>query len=363
MIARPSSSYRPRQHSTTSLPNSNLVQSTSRPGTPPRSRGESHLHKSSSKSRHIPLQVMSDRPIIPKSKKPDGRRRDGASPSAQRSRIRQDAAALTMEQEQIDDDEEMLYDLLGVTSPLPPRVQPSSKDNSLPVSTFPLDISRPRIRNRIGKYAADSEPERRGKGTRGRRDVSRREAESDSRAPVAQARSAKLRVNRDPGEHGIMSEGDAIHHSRSQRQKALSRDPSSDGHVSPSAQTIPNPLSGINATRTKMRRHSPVSAGTPPIDSESVFDLSPLIQSLPDAGPLPLIPQPVAGSRSARKFPKSGDESAVWDMPDTISSLNKQELTVRSRIPNELTDISQVAAEAPRFLVPISPTQPQIYAI
>ena len=343
MIARSSSHHRTCQHATASFPNQNCMQSTSRPGTPSKSRGESHSHRSPFNSHRTSLQFMSDRPVSPNQKRPGRRRRDGAPTSAQRNRARQDPASLTVDRELFDDDEEMLHDILGVTSPLPPRTEPSSKVGGLPVSAFPLDISATPdgTRNRYGYHAADSEPERVGKAKKSSRDISRPEKALSGRALEVQARSAKQRAGRGRREHEIMSEGELIHHGRIERQRVFPRNSSSDGYRSPSADTVPNSSSAINATRTNLRGQPPVSVGpTPRTDSELVFDLSQLSQSLPGARPLALIPPPIARSRSARRFIKSGDESVKWDMPDMVGSLNKQELTVRPPIPNEPTDIA-----------------------
>jgi len=332
MITRPnpiSHHQRTRQQQTISAPKSSITRTASRPDTPPRSRGDLPSRHSSSSLHHPTSRFMPDQPVTPTPKKPDRWKRSGAPSSVQRDQP-QDDTAHPADLNGSEEDEEILFDLLGVTSPAPRSYQPRLERGVLPVSKDDRETAQGRRgARRKSHQVADSEPDSRGKG---RRDVLRVESGPGSPSPRDQARPRKLPASRRE-ERGAISEGEALQPAKPERQrrnKALPMD-SQSGKVDlvASTSTLPAKPSGISATRPKTRSSVQRSVEVTPVtDSGGTFDLSALSRSLPADGFLAPSPRLAGKARHGKKGAKSEDESAVWEMPDPVGPSAGQELTV-----------------------------------
>lgn len=351
MITRPS--FRPHQirsrqqhsqpkQSTTPL---SLSRTSSRPGTPPRSRGDLASRKSSSNICDS-SQPMADQPVTPTPKKPDRRKRGGAPSSVQRTQAQAHGERV---QPISDEDEETLFDLLGVTSPAPAE-EPRLERGILPVSKDVREKGRMQkgTRRRKGHQVAESEPER---GGLLRGDLLRMERGRSSSQRQAQAGMTKSE------DRGVMSEGE-VRKGRAQRSRRAIQ-PLSD-HLAPTTALL-NPdgvalpaitgttePSGISKTRLQRRRQAPASAESTPLPIvDGAFDLSLLSRSLPSESFLAPKPQHLVKTRS-KKGQESEDESAVWEMPDVLRPSEGRELTVCSVTPSSTSLIRSSGSKSCR---------------
>lgn len=274
---------------------------------------------------------MPDPPVTPTPKKPDRRKRGGVLSSVQRNQPRDDAGPAPSDQ-----DEDMLFDLLGVASPRPTDEDDHSDLGGFPVSENPRERQRgPGSREAIakgklvtkGRRAAESEPE----GIdQARTDMLRKDARPGRSLPLRPQGAPKFE------ERDVMSEGDS-RRPRAQKDRRRMRDGTREDSsrraklapLTPTVPTVPSKPSGISGSRPRTGTSpSLLIESTPSADIIGGYDLSSLSRSLPTQGFLVPVPLPAGPTRRSKKGGGSEDESAVWDMPDGVGPSTEQELTV-----------------------------------
>jgi hypothetical protein len=233
------------------------------------------------------------------------------------------------------EDEDALFDLLGVTSP--PTSQPQPATTSFALIDSSSDKEVPRGILNISK--ADLQA---GKKTGGRRKKAitlsdperspRQDVHLDS-APLL-AHSSGLDHLKD--EREVLSEGEGKR--RSQRRKgrakatefALSANPLTDV----SAHTKDSSISALSATRPISSKHSQTpnksARAAAPMQDDGAFGIAALSRSLPSHGLSSSNGQDAVG-KGKKKGKKEGgvqDESAVWEMPEQSGPTAAQALTV-----------------------------------
>ncbi|KAK8849480.1 hypothetical protein IAR55_004814 [Kwoniella newhampshirensis] len=381
MSARPNvSSSRPHtrthshthSHNTTILPTVPIQRTTSRPGVSSRpgtpSRGDipsrissTNLRRPSSPSRsqnpHTQSSTMLDHPATPTLRKPR-KPRKGAKTSQQRQASGLDdslggqedeSCMLGVEQEPSSEDEETLFDLLGVTTPAK-ELPAQSGMLALPREDMDLALGRPK-KGRKGKQDRGLDPDLEVAGP------SIGGAEGSPATARRGVRKLPQHAGLQEADKRLSSEGEVKQNKSGRRGKktsksivAQSNDITGTSHLEiDSSSGLPIRPSGIGATRPRGGRHAQIEepenqpfSGTN-LTAESPFDVSGLSKSLPSGG-LAQNPKPQNSLGRLKKANKkgvdSGDESAVWDMPEVAGGQEltwQQKLQSQSSTPNEST--------------------------
>ncbi|WVW86676.1 hypothetical protein I302_108730 [Kwoniella bestiolae CBS 10118] len=331
----------------------------SRPGTPSiASRGDIPIsRKASSTTPHkspIPLQhhqlppvTMSEQPTTPTPKKPR-RTRKGNKPSQQRNIVvgSEPEPDLCADQEPSSEDEEMLFDLLGVTSP--PKASP--KRGVLNLSKDDMDVAlRKKARAPRNKARKESVTDHEG-------ELGKHPRNENSPAPNSRknGKNQRLRRSENNDERGVGSEGDVPQKGRGGKKGSkFSLDgASSSAHLqSGKDHNLPNKpkSSGLSNTKPKnLPKHQSTSQVPTTEDiSYSAFDTSSLSKSLPARGlaqPQPQLSQS-NNKKNGKKGNGSGDESAVWEMPSVAGG---QELTWQQKLQSSTSASSHSNESSPR---------------
>ncbi|WWC93036.1 uncharacterized protein L201_008000 [Kwoniella dendrophila CBS 6074] len=345
MSARTTTRNRTSTHPT-SIPTPPLQRTSSRPGssrpnTPssitasrgdiPFSRKSSYTQSPTPKHNHqLP---MSQQPSTPTPRKPR-RPRKGNKPSQQRNdnaTISSEPELGEQEQEPSSEDEEMLFDLLGVTSP----AKPSPKRGVLNLSKDDMDIAlgkKPKPRKGNNECINNDQGE-----------ISKSARNQGSPLPNKQGEKATTQRRSDNiDEKGVNSEGDIPREMKGKRGKKGYKPPAqADGELDSAhlelGKDVQLPVkaksSAISASRPKNLHKSqlPGQAQNPlaePISSSS-FDTSSLSKSLPSRGLTQSQPAIANVKKNGKKNTGSEDESAVWEMPSVAGG---QELTWQQKL-------------------------------
>jgi len=322
-----------RSHQTPSISAQVLSKTASRPNTPPRSR--SHLisrESSTSSLKHSLNQSMPDHPVTPNPKKPDRRRQGGAPLSIQRS-IPQDGSNPGHNMEQSDEEEGILYDLLGVASPRLIREEPGLRPGLLRVTKSELDaVPGRRGARRKGHQVADSESERGGNGRQAFTQVQSGPGNLSSQPRTSRRRQ---RVPKEDEGERARSEGELSQVDEVRRKGRNRGQPAAElkGQVDRAAMesTLPVKPSGISATRPKTKitpQSMRIADRSPILETHDSFDISALSRSLPSNGLLTPVLHPGVKARTGKRGVASEDESAVWEMPESAGPVVAQEMTV-----------------------------------
>ncbi|WWC73473.1 uncharacterized protein I206_107443 [Kwoniella pini CBS 10737] len=318
-------------HPTLPLQRTSSKPGSSRPGTP--SRGDIPFSRKISSATHkspVPLQhlqlPMSDQPTTPTPKK-SRRPRRGNKPANQRNVAVGSEPELPLDQEPSSEDEEMLFDLLGVMSP----PKPSPKRGVLNLSKDDMDVA-------LGKK---NQPRNAGKvsGAFGQGEIKAR----DERSPAPQGRVGRNQPKQDSVENG--AEGETMAAIKSKRGKKTSKPPRTTDDISGHVENNLKPKSGISATRPKNISKQPsASQASNHGETQSLpFDTSSLSKSLPSRGLAHT--QSVTSTKKGKKAVGSEDESAVWEMPLVAGG---QELTWQQKLQSPVPSPSESPRKSSR---------------
>ncbi|OCF61769.1 hypothetical protein L486_01430 [Kwoniella mangroviensis CBS 10435] len=325
----------------------------SRPGTPSLiSRGDIPFSRKTSSSTPqkspVPPQPhqlptpMSEQPTTPTPKK-TRRPKRGSKPSQQRNVIVGSEPELGIDQEPSSEDEEMLFDLLGVTSP--PKHSP--KRGVLNLSKDDMDVAlgkrskSPRNRVRTDLISNDHDGGELGKHPRNENSPA-----PNSRKNVNR-KNQRLKRSEISDERGINSEGDVPSKGNRGRKKGtkapfpsfqLDGDASSAHLELGKDDSLPSKSRSSGLLSNTKPKHLPKhqSSSQVPITevAYSSFDTSSLSKSLPARGRLAQ-PQPQPAKKKNGKIKNSSeDESAVWEMPPVAGG---QELTWQQKLQSSTT--------------------------
>ncbi|WVQ66499.1 uncharacterized protein L199_004680 [Kwoniella botswanensis] len=339
----------------------------SRPGTPSLiSRGDIPFSRKTSSSTPqkspVPPQPhqlptpMSEQPTTPTPKK-TRRPKRGNKPSQQRNVIVGSEPELGIDQEPSSEDEEMLFDLLGVTSP--PKSSP--KRGVLNLSKDDMDVAlgkrskSPRNKVRTNPISNDHDGGELGKHPRNENSPA-----PNSRKNV-NGKNQRVRRSENSDERGINSEGDVPSKgNRGRRKGAKVPFPSTQLHGEVSSahlelgkgDSLPSKPKSSGLLSNTKPKHLPKHQSTSqvPVSEEtaySAFDTSSMSKSLPARGGLAQ-PQPQpAKKKNGKKNNSSEDESAVWEMPPVAGG---QELTWQQKLQSSTTSdpSSHSTASSPR---------------
>ncbi|ORY34928.1 hypothetical protein BCR39DRAFT_515654 [Naematelia encephala] len=343
IVSHQSSSSRSRIQSQPSPSSSFLAisRTPSGPGTPRQTRGDIPSRKGSTTStsrQHPPIAsqpFMVDQPFTPPPRKP-GRRRKlrnlDIRNSEQRDVINAD------EHEPSSEDEETLFDLLGVQSPKPNLSTPSTAPSKgiLPISKSIIEDSKQRNGRRV-RPSVESDPEA------DRRPLNDLKAKAVTPTPDARAAKRNATV---PPDREVLSEGDALHakdkadegevnikktgraNRNGRKQKQLTNGDSPAALV-PEPRNAPSGISSSRPAKNKAPKQLPLPLAVSKI--EHVFETESLSKSLPSGDFMSSLESNKGGNRKGKKA-GSENESAVWEMPDGAGPTATQELTWQQRL-------------------------------
>ncbi|WVQ96188.1 hypothetical protein IAU59_003291 [Kwoniella sp. CBS 9459] len=349
-----------RQRTThTTIPTPPLQRTTSRPGssrpTTPSTRGDIPTRKSSTNLKlaqstkpssphpnHNQQEYphMAEQPATPTPRKPR-RTRKGAKPSDQRY---DDTVVADEPVEQMHDisteDEETLFDILGVSSPAPAPADRKAENGMLRLSKDDMHLALGKgTRQAARKGRGNPDSQANTDSDTGRVHVRRGQTEGSPAPRKREGRGEGRRAA--PGEAGQEkggSDGDLPREQRRGKKGSKQASPlvGGDGNASLELGTkkgLPAKpkVSGLSATRPS---HGPTSvqAAQPAASEEedhNTFETASLSQSLPSRGLPVRAPSKGGKSSKAKKSGGSGDESAVWEMPEVAGG---QELTWQQKL-------------------------------
>ncbi|WVF68651.1 hypothetical protein IAT40_003421 [Kwoniella sp. CBS 6097] len=341
----------------TTIPTPPLTRTTSRPGssrpTTPSSRGDISSRKSStnlklaqpSNPHHHHLSHdhqeypphMAEQPSTPTPRKPR-RTRKGAKPSDQRY---DDTVVADEPVDRSNDisteDEETLFDILGVSSPAPAAVEGKAENGVLRLSSEDMNVALGKGKRQNGRKGRGNPDSQANTDSDTGRATRRGQAEG---SPAPKKREAKGRARRtvegtEVEEKGG-SDGDRPREQRrgkkgSKQASTLVDGDNTSGLDLGAKKGLPAKpkVSGLSATRPSNGTRNIQAAQTPaPEDDFSAFETASLSQSLPSRG----LAGPTNGKNGKSKGKKnggSGDESAVWEMPEVAGG---QELTWQQKL-------------------------------
>ncbi|WRT69467.1 uncharacterized protein IL334_006453 [Kwoniella shivajii] len=234
------------------------------------------------------------------------------------------------EQEPSSEDEVMLFDLLGVSSPQPKASSP--RKGVLNLSKEDMDNAlgkKPKSRKSKKDIIADNEG-----------DITRQPNINGSPAPSKKGgRNVRQKQGQNGDEKAANSEGDLPQESKGRKGrnglKSVSMINRGDNLESDNDGDLlfkPKPKqSGLGATKPRNVTKFQSSSQIPLVESDSLdsFDTSSLSQSLPAGGlNLPPATKNLKQKKTGKKA-GSDDESAVWDMPPVAGG---QELTWQQKL-------------------------------
>lgn len=244
-----------------------------------------------------------------KGKRNDGELADGQADGAEQG------------EEEQGGDEDMLFDLLGVTSP--PAQGTPSVESALPNITAStrgiLNISR-----------ADIE-----QGKKNRPQKKKEQVESSPEIPEHSVKANNVKSRATQGERDVQSEGEVKR--RNQRRKGKGKADQSPTDIAPTTANN-QPTSALTASRPPKPSKQPqpityTPIKPPPEYNNDAFETESLSRSLPSGklfGP-PSPPQQSNNKVKGKAKKAQGDESAVWEMPSLERPSTTQALTVRSQ--------------------------------
>jgi hypothetical protein len=201
------------------------------------------------------------------------------------------------------DDEEMLFSLLGVTSP-PIKAVETPQAGILAITRKDIEGSR---RNRGKTLGRNNASELEVEGRRGNR-----------RGKNSNGENQPVKKNQGKGEEpSIVSEGDTAAPRETPTRKPRNK-PAASTPIIPTQAPMPTSSRPIPVKQARNQVVDPILEDR---QADDAFETASLTQSLPSGGFFAPPPQ-------QRQGKGMGDESAVWEMPDGFGPAKVEELTV-----------------------------------